>query len=249
MRGRAPGFGTEQFDDAYPDGIELHYWNQCRNRLVETLIRRHAGGEKVVDIGCGRGIVVDFLCKRGIDAWGCDLANPEPITDAIGPHLETGRDAVEADCSVGARCGLILDVLEHLADPGRFLVNLVGGLPDLALLIVTVPARSEIWSAWDDAYGHYRRYGRAGLAQLLADAGLELVESSYFFHSLYLAARVVGGLGRARPTEARAPATELARLGHRTVGAALALEGKLVPAWVFGSSLYAVARVPSKGNS
>jgi predicted TPR repeat methyltransferase len=240
---RTTDFVAEQFDHAYPDGIQFHYWNQCRNRLIESLVRRHASGARVVDIGCGRGVVVDFLRRRGIDAWGCELATPEPITAEVAPYLEAGCDAVDARASRGARCALILDVLEHLPDPRRFLARITSGIDSLERVIVTVPARPEIWSEWDEVYGHHLRYRRGELRDLLAAAGLEPIDDGYFFHSLYAAARALKTLGRRRATEVQAPKSRLARLAHRAVGAALSIERRVVPSAVPGSSLYAVAAV------
>ena len=53
---------------------------------------------------------------------------------------------------------LVLDVIEHLEDPIAFLREVLSSFPDVSSLIVTVPAREELWSAFDDFYGHHRRY-------------------------------------------------------------------------------------------
>jgi len=243
VREHPSAYTQQHYRANYPDGVQFHYWNQCRNRLIEALVRRHASSQKVIDIGCGRGIVVDHLRRRGVDAWGCELATPEPITGAVAPFLEMGRDALEAASRSGARCGLVLDVLEHLPEPRSFLTAVASGMPELERLIITVPARSEIWSEWDTAYGHFRRYDRSDLERLVEGADLRLIESGYFFHSLYVAARALSSLPGRRSTEMRPPITPLGRWIHRSVGAALSLERRLLPGWIPGSSLYAVAAV------
>lgn len=235
-------FSDSQVRDAYPDGIQLHYWNRCRNQLIASLVRRHAPGRKILDVGCGRGIVVDALRRRGIDAWGCEPIDTPPITAAVAPYLETARVA-EAGCRRGAGCALILDVLEHLPEPRLLLAEVLDAAAELERVIVTVPARRELWSEWDEAFGHHRRYRRGELVELLDSAGLRPLGSGYFFHSLYVAARLAGAVGGRRSTTMRAPGGGLARLAHRAVGAALSAERRLLPAALPGSSLWAVAEV------
>src|SRR5689334_7499866 len=56
----------------YSPGVENIYWHLARNRIVEAQIRASGGG-RVLDIGCGRGILVDYLVTHGIDCFGVEL--------------------------------------------------------------------------------------------------------------------------------------------------------------------------------
>ena len=75
----APNTSTDprtEYSDAqylanYPDGIEHYWWTRARNQVVQRLIRglpQTAG--RVIEIGCGRGVVVDSLRDSGIDCTG-----------------------------------------------------------------------------------------------------------------------------------------------------------------------------------
>ena len=50
-----------------------------------------------------------------------------------------------------------------------------------ALLLVTVPALASLWSDWDVALGHFRRYDRPLLARAADGLPLRMREASYLF--------------------------------------------------------------------
>jgi hypothetical protein len=229
-----------QYDDAYPPGIERHFWHVARNATIATELAR-CGMDRLplLEIGCGRGIIVDYLKTRGLDCIGCDPATPK-VEARLAASVFTGTDFrdLPAERRRGIRGALLCDVIEHIAEQGELLREVVRGLPALTHVLVTVPARSELWSDWDVHYGHFRRYDRRMLALEIEGAGLELLSMRYFLHALY--APMLLARGRRRTTTITAPGmTPL----HRLIGAAFMLEERVVPSWVPGTSLLAVARV------
>jgi hypothetical protein len=114
----------------------------------------------LLEIGCGRGIVVDHLRCRGIDCIGCDLA-PAPVPDHLRCVVLDQTDF--ADLPAGQRSGirrvLLCDVNEHLPNPVSFLRKVRDALPALEGLLVTVPAQAQqkLWSDWDRRCGHFQR--------------------------------------------------------------------------------------------
>jgi hypothetical protein len=117
-------------------------------------------------------------------------------------------------------------------------------LPALTHVLVTVPARMELWSDWDVHYGHFRRYELSTLASELTGAGLTVLSVRYFFHALY--GPMFATRGHRRATTIAAPkATRL----HRSLGEAFVLEASLVPPWVPGTSIIAVARVQGRSGA
>jgi SAM-dependent methyltransferase len=66
---------------------------------------------------------------------------------------------------------LAFEVLEHIQDDARALVKWRKWLAPGGRLIITVPAHMKSWTASDEAVGHYRRYERDALRQLLEDCG------------------------------------------------------------------------------
>ena len=77
---------------------------------------------------------------------------------------------------------LMLDVLEHLADPLSALQHAVRLLDRQGKILLTVPAFNMLWTSHDDYNEHQTRYTRARFARLAADAGMRIDSARYFFH-------------------------------------------------------------------
>jgi hypothetical protein len=69
---------------------------------------------------------------------------------------------------------LLLDVLEHIADPVVVLRRAADVLEETGRIVVTVPAYPFLMSEWDHRLGHYRRYTRKMFRSQAADAGLQV---------------------------------------------------------------------------
>jgi SAM-dependent methyltransferase len=235
-------YTDRQYEENYPDGVEHSYWNLARNRVIEGTLDRAARAAVVLDVGCGRGVVVDYLRRRGIDAWGCETGHPRPLNPEVAPYVMTGTDAATLDPGFAARVDtlLFLDVLEHVDDPAAMLVACRARCPNLRRITITVPARAELWTNYDDHYGHRRRYDLAGVRALAACVAPARVDLGYFFHALYPAIRAVALLGRRRAIQVTAPAGRLARAAHRALAAGFTLDARLLPRSLPGSSIVAV---------
>lgn len=239
-------FTAEQYALPYPDGIEDNYWNVARNRIVARCLEELGvtRSDRVLDIGCGRGIVVDFLRRRGFDAWGSEVATPEPISASVGPYLRLGADAFELpeDERRRVRTILLLDVLEHLEDPTAFLRRCRDRFEGCERIVATLPARMELWSNYDEYYGHFHRYRIEEARDLAPSDAFAIEREGYFFRLLYPPARLVKLLGRERPVEVRAPSPS-ARWAHRVLGAVFDIEQRLLPRRVAGTSMLLALRV------
>ena len=239
-------FTAEQYALPYPDGIEDNYWNVARNRIVARCLEELgvAKTDRVLDIGCGRGITVDFLRRRGFDAWGSEVATPEPISASVAPFLRLGADAFELpdDERRRIRTILLLDVLEHLEEPTAFLERCRERFEGCDRIVVTLPARMELWSNYDEYYGHLHRYRTEDIRSLVPAGAFEVERQGYFFRLLYPPARLVKLLGRDRAVEIRAP-KPASRWAHRVLGAVLELEERLLPGRLAGTSMLVALRV------
>ena len=67
-----------------------------------------------------------------------------------------------------------VNVVEHIADDRALVARLAKLLKPGGKLLIYVPACPFAYGSLDRALGHYRRYTRASLTKLLADAGLHL---------------------------------------------------------------------------
>jgi SAM-dependent methyltransferase len=234
-------FSERQFDEAYPEGVEQHFWHLARNRIVEATLRKGFNGKgRILEVGCGTGLVLRYLRGRGLDCWGCDLSCPR-VSDAIRPFVFINQDFRTLDVSFRREiCALLLlDVLEHVPDDAGFLRALAECFPKCESLVLTVPARTELWSNYDDHYGHLRRYDRTSLAATVDRGGFALVHQGYFFHELYLPLLAATKLAGGRDPEWRPPTRASARL-HRFIATFSGLCYTIIPRSLPGTSLIAL---------
>ena len=92
------------------------------------------------------------------------------------------------------------DVIEHIDDDVGLLYRLRETLTPSGTLLVTVPAHRSLWSYFDVASCHCRRYAEAELREKLETAGFEVSHLTQFMSTIYplvwLRRRFAGGLKR-----------------------------------------------------
>jgi len=236
-------FDQNEFDLVYPPGIENHYWSVARSAIICREIRRHRWtGLKWIEVGCGRGIVLQALRHSGVDVMGAELAAVPPLEELVA-HVFYGQDACELPEQVRNTFGgvMLLDVIEHIVNPVEFLTRLLNRLPNVRAALITVPAHQELWSNYDEFYGHHRRYDRLTLAETVNASGLRPVRLSHFFHSLYPVARLLVRSGKQRKVKVSAPGGLWKPL-HALLGTAFVVESAVLPAHWPGTSLMCAAQ-------
>lgn len=72
-----------------------------------------------------------------------------------------------------------LDVLEHVPNDSAVVQGFHHLLKPGGLAVVTVPASMALWSDWDEALHHFRRYSRPQLRALFPDSQWEIVHVNY----------------------------------------------------------------------
>ncbi len=201
-------FSDKEYSALYPSGIEHHFWNKARNQIIAAALKQgsNAPGGRILEIGCGTGVVVSGLRALGFDCWGSDLGMGEPVSGAEG-YLYLGENCLDLDLAFrqSIKSILLLDVIEHVENPISFMASINKSFSNAHTLLVTVPARHELWSNYDERYGHLRRYNRPMLTSELDAAGFKPLKMHYFFHALYPVMRVIVSLRGSRGTEIQAP--------------------------------------------
>ncbi len=74
---------------------------------------------------------------------------------------------------------LCINVLEHIQDDLKALSNIRKVIENDANFIILAPAFKLLFSRWDKAVGHYRRYNKKGLLDLLDVSGFKVEEVYY----------------------------------------------------------------------
>jgi SAM-dependent methyltransferase len=171
---------------------DRHFWFRARNRVIATLARqitaRMEPGYRVLEVGCGDGNVLrvlDAVCGDGT-VIGMDLF-AEGLRYA---RLRASCPLVQGDIHAspfGSHFELIglFDVLEHLPDDMQVLRDIHSMLAPGGALLLTVPAHRSLWSYFDEASHHCRRYEQAELHGKLRRAGYRIEYMSYYMMSIF----------------------------------------------------------------
>ncbi len=164
---------------------ERFFWHRLRWRAVRQYLPNDAHFE-VVDVGAGAGLLGTYLSR---DRPLATYRFIEPI-DSLGSMLRSvygdTADASSEFRFATARFVTLLDVLEHQEDDAQFIGELVAKMEPGSVLLLTVPALPKLWSPWDEALGHYRRYTRSSLLACLDGLPLSTLEVSYLFPEMLL---------------------------------------------------------------
>lgn len=201
------------------------------------------GFGRILDVGCGDGLLFPKLMMLG-DPEGVE-PDASIVTDLGRSRGRIHQQPFDAAFRPGHAYGLILmlDVLEHLADPVAAMQYAKGLLAPGGRLVLTVPAFPVLWTSHDEHNHHLRRYRRRPLEEEVRKAGFEVELMRYFFHWMFpvkLALSTGERLGLIRVQRARVPPA----VQNDLLNAVSLLEQRLtakirVP---FGNSLIAVLR-------
>jgi trans-aconitate methyltransferase len=163
----------------------------------------HARGNSLLDMPCGDGSLTSLFCQRfsrvvGVDASSAHLAKAR----ARLPHVEF-HEALLEELELSERFGTVvmLNVLEHVMDPGVALRKAADFLEDDGVLIVHVPnaaavnrriavlmgtlASCEELSPFDlNVAGHRRSYTMSTLLDEIHRAGLRATATGGVFYKM-----------------------------------------------------------------
>ncbi|MEW6130587.1 MAG: class I SAM-dependent methyltransferase [Acidobacteriota bacterium] len=128
------------------DGLTYHF-HVRRQRVLELLPRRLG---RVADVGCGPGVMVQYVLERGGTFEGVDLS-PEMIREAKEKytHLE-GVSFQEGSIeelklpSAAYDQVICMAVIEYLKTPDRALAEIARIMRPDAIAVITVPKRVHI---------------------------------------------------------------------------------------------------------
>lgn len=176
-------FPDEWYELSTPD----HFWFRWRlatalRQIGDTGIPRDAP-LRVLEIGGGTGILRDQL--ETATGWVVDITdlNLDALRSARSGRGRTLYYDVfeERGAFLEAYDVVVLfDVLEHIEATGPFLRAILRHLRRGGHLLVNVPALEGLFSAYDVAAGHVRRYDRNTLAAEFRDVDLDVVDVRYW---------------------------------------------------------------------
>jgi SAM-dependent methyltransferase len=154
--------------------LALHAW--LRYDAIRRQLRRATGVRSVLEIGAGQGAVGVMLAQgyayTGLEPDPTSFAAARSRFDRAGLQEMVNGDltALAADATFDVVCAF--EVLEHIEDDAGALAEWVARVRPGGWLLVSIPAGRHRMGAADRKAGHYRRYDRRNISDLLASAGL-----------------------------------------------------------------------------
>jgi SAM-dependent methyltransferase len=157
-------------------------WKDYLHRQIAPYL-----GPEVLEVGAGIGGTTKALCRDGHHRWVClepDRALVERLSQAIAarelppccrPVIGTLNDVLDLPPVDSI---LYIDVLEHIENDCDELAQISCHLKPGGYLIVLSPAHPFLYTAFDRAIGHYRRYTRGSL-RALSPPGLDVARIRY----------------------------------------------------------------------
>lgn len=157
-------------------------WKSYFGRIIKPYLRN-----SVLEVGAGIGGTTKFVCDGSQKKWLC--LEPDPglyaeleakilshqLPSCCVPYKGITRDLPPQE---KYNAIMYIDVIEHIENDADELSFAKTLLQESGHLIVLVPAHQSLFSPFDKAIGHYRRYNKKRL-RATAPANMELVALKY----------------------------------------------------------------------
>lgn len=190
-------------------GTELDLFQHAHNwkRYFSSVLRPFVKGD-VLDVGCGMGVNADHLWNPAVTAY--TFLEPDPrLLAQVPAHVRTPAlqharriQGTTADLPQGELFDTILylDVIEHIEDSAAELQRAHDRLRTGGHLLILVPAFNYLYSPFDKAIGHFRRYDRRMLRSELPKGMVHV--RMHYLDSMALFASLANKwfLGQSAPT-------------------------------------------------
>jgi 2-polyprenyl-3-methyl-5-hydroxy-6-metoxy-1,4-benzoquinol methylase len=175
------------------------------NRLLD-LIAAHVPSGRLLDVGCGHGLLLDEARRRGYQTVGLELSREaaKHARETLGLDvrelpLEGFSEGTNGDLPGGFEAVVLADVLEHLDDPVDAIDRCAGLLRPGGVLCIVTPDPSSLTAKlagarwWGYLAAHTVLLPRRTLRELISARGL-VISADVPFVRTFAAKRWVGGL-------------------------------------------------------
>jgi len=150
-------------------------WLLRRDRILQCLKKLPKG--RILEVGCGAGGMLAEFAAMGLQCEALETAE----SAAQAARERTAQfdnvnvtDVVGDDWEGLFNCVVAFEVLEHIEFDAEAVRQWVSWLKPGGHFLLSVPAHQRRWNASDEWAGHFRRYERDALSELIQSSGLEL---------------------------------------------------------------------------
>ncbi|GAB5511092.1 MAG: class I SAM-dependent methyltransferase [Hyphomicrobiales bacterium] len=155
---------------------------------VANLVLQTIGQDGLIEVGCGKGLFLDYLWERGAKATGFD-----PTYEGDSPLVQ--KVYFSRELNIKGRGLILRHVLEHVEDPVGFLFELAAANGNQGLIYIEVPCFDWILQnkAWFDIFYEHVNYFRLDDFKRIFG---RLMHADRAFGGQYL--RIIGNLSTLR---------------------------------------------------
>ena len=178
-------------DSWFDMATEDHFWMYWRMERLKCFVKQKLvafTNKKVFEIGCGSGTVINQLRSNfDVESDGCDL------NDFALKKIRIGENSIycyniydqNENLKEGYDVIILFDVIEHIDDDIDFVNNCLFHLKPGGKCIINVPAYMHLFSKYDQAVGHVRRYSKEMVKSKFKQINGENLHMQYWGVSLY----------------------------------------------------------------
>lgn len=161
-----------------------HWYYRSKALLLSGLADHSI--DSVADVGAGSMYFSREIARRSEvhTIWAIDSNYSEEHREKIG-HSEIVALRTPIEATFKTPLWMFMDVIEHVEDSHEFLRQYVDPVASGTRFFVTVPAFQFMWSQHDEYLGHFRRYSKSSLVELLESVGLRVERVGYYYCSLF----------------------------------------------------------------
>jgi len=187
----SPGKSIDFENECYHAVNVDHFWVQWRFRILaralHKILESRPDTRLAIEIGGGNGIIREQLESHfGWTVDLCDINRQALELCRPGKGEIYHYDILERHESMIAKYDVITlcDVVEHIKGPRAFIEAALAHLKPNGIFAINVPAYNVLFSAYDVALGHYRRYTIKSLLSEFGNLPVHMEHYQYWGLSL-----------------------------------------------------------------
>lgn len=172
-----------------------HWWFLSRLKILKILFKKHIAKNtdlNILNAGAATGATSTMLKEYGHVASSeydkecatflSEILNEE-VSNSSLTDLPYESDSFDVVCA--------FDVIEHIEDDRKALLEVNRVLNNDGIVFLTVPAFQILWGEHDEVNHHFRRYKISELVSLLKSTGFKVKYQTYFNFLLFIPILIV----------------------------------------------------------